>query len=139
MDAQTSGLGFSWDFLDEMAKWTLRLAALIALGGLLVLRDPTFALGCLLGAMVDVGLVRLAAHKAKVALERGEIDTTSGAILLGGRAIAKGLLLLLAVLLPSALDFAGTVVGVLAYDVTLAVVGSIVAVRRGMHVPREGE
>lgn len=125
-------VGFSWDFLDEMVRWTLSIAAIVAVVGLVVRRDPSFALGCLLGAIGDVAIVHAAVVSAKSALKERRFDGSSGALLLGGRVLFKGALLAIAVFLPNVLDFFGTVVGVLAYDVTLAVVGSIVALRRGL-------
>jgi hypothetical protein len=131
-------IGFSWEFLGEMSAWTMRLAALVAVVGLVVTREPQFALGCLVGAGADVWLVKRASRAAQQSLAETGVAPYSTALLLAGRVVLKAALLGAALLFPMVLDFWGTAIGVLAYDATIAVVGSILVVRRGMRDVGEG-
>jgi hypothetical protein len=134
----TDAVGFSWGFLRAMSAWTMRLASIAAVVGLIVTRDPAFALGCLVGAGADVLLVRRSSASAERALAENSVAPYSTALLLAGRVVLKAALLGVALLVPQVLDFWGTAIGVLAYDVTLAVVGSILVVKQGMRDVSEG-
>jgi hypothetical protein len=59
-------------------------------------------------------------------------------IMLAGRLVVKALLLVLSLAIPEFMSFAGTVVGALVLDVTLAFVGGTVAVMRTMRHTKEG-
>ena len=128
--ADEATFGFTWRFLDEMSWWALGIAGAVAIGGALYTRQLSFAVDCLLAIVIDVLLVRVASHRARRGLEEGRIDTAAPLVMVGGRFLVKGGLLLLAISFPHVLSFAGTVVGVLAYDVTLSFVGSVVAATR---------
>jgi len=106
--------------------------------GAFVLGDPTFAYGCLAAVFVDVVLVRVASRRARDGLAEGRIDSSASIIMVPGRLGAKGILLVLSLTLPWALSFAGTVVGVLAFDLTLAFVGSVKAASRMIRHSRQG-
>jgi len=58
--------------------------------------------------------------------------------MLGGRFLVKAGLMTLALAIPRLLSFPGTVVGALTFDITLAFVGSILALARGFRAPRMG-
>ncbi len=131
MSARQPTVGFSWEFLDEIARWALTVAALCSAVALFVGTDVRFAAACMTGAVIDVALVRMAARRARTEIESDTYGGTAAAILLGGRLVVKALLLLAALALPWVFDFAGMVAGVLMYDFTLAVVGSVIALRRG--------
>jgi hypothetical protein len=103
-----------------------------------VFDDVAFALGCAVAAAVDAVLVRIAVSRAQKGLARGEIDNAATIIMVAVRLVAKAALLLLSVAVPTVLGFAGTVVGVLVFDLTLAFVGSVKAAARTMRRPREG-
>ena len=123
-----STFGFGWEFLDEMSWWALGLAGAIAIGGTFVTRQASFAIGCVIAVAIDVALVRAASGHARRSLERGQIDAVAPLVMVVGRLLVKAGLLLLALSIPRFMSFPGTVVGALSYDVTLSLVGSIVAV-----------
>lgn len=133
-----SVLGFSWDFIDEMSLWSLVIGGSIAVIGGIALQSVPFALGCLVAVGVDIVLVRVATHRARHELAAGRIDSVAPTLMVAGRLIVKAGLLVLALLIPQVLGFAGTVVGALTFDITLVVVGSIVAASRTMRHPKEG-
>jgi hypothetical protein len=122
--------GFTWSFLDEMSWWALGIATAVAIGGAFYTRQVSFAVGCLVSVVIDVLLVRVSSRRARIGLEHGRIDTAAPLVMVGGRLLVKAGLLVLALSIPRVMSFAGTVVGVLAYDVTLSFVGSIVAATR---------
>lgn len=131
-------LGFSWEFLDEMTVWALVLGCVVAVGGGVVMGSVTFTAGCVIALGIDVALVRTATHRGQRELADGRVDSVAPMVMLAGRLIVKAGLLVLAILVPGALGFAGTVVGALTFDITLLVVGSIVAASRTMRHPKEG-
>jgi hypothetical protein len=135
---QGSVLGFSWEFLDEMSVWALGLGVAIAIVGGVLLESAAFAIGCLVALGVDVALVRVATHRARRELAEGRIDSVAPTVMLAGRLVVKAGLLVAAIFVPQMLGFTGTVVGVLVYDTTLIVVGSIVAASRTMRHTKEG-
>jgi hypothetical protein len=100
--------------------------------------DVTFVTGCLIGAAVDIGLVRVASHRAKREFAEGRVDATAPIVMVAGRLLVKVGLLLVAFFVPTFMSLAGTVVGVLVFDLTLAFVGSVLAASRTMHRPKEG-
>jgi hypothetical protein len=130
--------GFSWRFLDEMSWWSLGIAVAISALVTVATRNPAFATGCLIAAGVDVVMVRMASHHARREIEAGRVDAVAPAIMLAGRLVVKALLLVLSLVVPGFMSFAGTVAGVLVLDVTLAFVGGTVAVMRTMRHTREG-
>ena len=134
---QTAVLGFQWDFLGEVSRSALGIAAVAAIAGTLITRDAAFAVGCLVAIGIDVALVTVACHRGRSELQGGRVDAVAPSVMLVGRVVVKAGLLVLALLLPQILGFAGTVVGVLVFDVTLAFVGSALAILRVLG-PGEG-
>jgi len=133
-----SAFGFSWEFIDEMSWWSLGLGAVAAVTGTLVTGDIAFAVACLLAVALDVVLVKVSSRRAREGLAEGRIDHAAAVIMLPVRLGAKALLLLLTFAVPEVLSFAGAVVGVLVFDLTLAVVGSIKAASRTMRQSKQG-
>jgi len=131
-------LGFSWDFLDEMTVWSLVIGLVIAVGGGFLLGSVSFAVGCVVALIVDVALVRVSTHRARQELLEGRIDSVAPTVMLAGRLVVKAGLLVAAIFVPQMLGFAGTVAGALTFDLTLVVVGSIIAASRTMQHPKEG-
>jgi hypothetical protein len=130
--------GFAWDFIDEIVWWALGIAGAAAAVAAIAFDDVAFALGCVVAASVDLVLVRVASGRARRGLARGEIDNAAPIIMVAGRLLAKAGLLLLSIAVPTVLGFAGTVVGVLVFDLTLALVGSIKAAARTMRPSKRG-
>ena len=133
-----STLDFSWGFLEEISWWSLGIAAAISVVASVVTGQAAFALGCMLAAAIDFAFIRAIAGSARREIEEGRPGAGRSSMLFVARLMVKGLLLGLAVLLPQVLSFAGTVVGVLAFDLTLAVVGSVLAATRLMRGSRMG-
>jgi hypothetical protein len=133
-----SAYDFSWGFLEEVSWWSLGIAGAISVAAWILTASPTFAIGCMLAASIDVAFVRSIAAAARREIEAGHPGGGNAAALFAGRLIAKGGLLVLAVLVPTVLGFAGTVVGVLVFDLTLAVVGSVIAATRVMRGSKLG-
>ena len=129
-DPNKPGFDFSWSFLEEVSWWSLGIAAAISVVASIVTRQAAFALGCMLAASLDVAFIRAIAAGARKEIEEGRPGAGSASMLFVGRLFAKAGLLVLSVLFPQVLGFAGTVVGVLVFDLTLAVVGSIIAATR---------
>ena len=130
--------GFEWGFLDEVSRWSLGVGIVAAGVGAYLTRDIAFAVGCLIAIGLDVGLVAIACRRARHELDTGHIDAIAPIIVLGGRFLVKAGLLTTALVLPRVLSFAGTAVGAVTFDITLAFVGSILAIARGFHAPRMG-
>jgi hypothetical protein len=131
-------LDFSWSFLEEISWWSLGIAAVVSLAATVITRHTDFALGCMLAASIDFAFVRAIAGTAHREIDEGELSTPKSSMLFVARLMVKALLLGLAVLLPEVLSFVGTVVGVLAFDLSLAVVGSLLAGTRLMRGSRMG-
>jgi len=130
--------GFSWGFLDEISWWALGIGVVIAVAGSAWTGTAAFAVGCLLGVGTDVALVRFASARASRELEAGRIDNVATTLMVAGRLLIKVTLLVVSLLVPTVMSFAGTVAGVLTFDVTLAFVGGALAVSRTMRRPKEG-
>jgi hypothetical protein len=130
--------GFSWHFIDELSWWALGIALVISAVVFVPTGDTAFVVGCLVGAAVDVGMVRLASHRGRRELEAGRIDSVAPMVMVAGRLVAKLGLLLIAFTFPAFMSLAGTVVGILVFDLTLALVGSVLAASRTMRRPKEG-
>jgi len=92
----------------------------------------------MLAASVDVAFVRATVASARQEIEAGRPGAGNASMLFVARLFAKAGLLVLAVLFPQVLGFAGTVLGVLVFDLSLAIVGSIVAASRVMRGSRLG-
>ena len=129
---------FSWDFLAEISWWSLGMAAAISIVASLVTGQVTFGVACMLAASIDVAFIRAIASSARHEMEEGAPGIGQSSMLFVIRLVAKAGLLVLALVFPGLLGFAGMVVGVLCYDITLAVVGSIIAAARLMRRPRLG-
>lgn len=138
MADNTADKVFSPWFLAELAGWSLIVAAAIALIGAFVTGHVQFAVGCLLAAAVDAFLVRTAVVGWTAGMQPGPYGGSSAGVMLVGRFLAKGALLLLALGAPRIFDFSGTVAGVFVFDLTLSVVGSVEAVRRVFPKLKEG-
>jgi hypothetical protein len=130
--------GFEWGFLDVISRWSLGIGVLAAVVGTYLTHDTAFAVGCLIAVVIDVGLVSISCRRGKRELELGRIDSLAPIIVLGGRFLVKAGLMTLALVIPRMLSFPGTVVGALTFDITLAFVGSILALTRGFRSPRMG-
>jgi hypothetical protein len=130
--------GFSWSFLEELSWWSLGIAAAASVIATIVTREAAFAVACMLAASIDVVFVRGIAAGARKEIEAGRPGNGSSSVLFAARLLAKAGLLALAVLFPQVLSFAGMVVGVLAFDLTLAVVGSLIAATRLIRGSRQG-
>jgi hypothetical protein len=129
---------FSWGLLEEVSWWSLGIAAAISVVASIVTRQAAFALGCMLAASLDVAFIRAITAAARKEIDEGRPGAGNASMLFVGRLFAKAGLLVLAVLFPQFLGFAGTVVGVLVFDLTLAVVGSILAATRVMRGSKLG-
>jgi hypothetical protein len=129
---------FSWDFLEVISRWSLGIAAVVSAVMWVVTGQPTFAIGCMLAASIDFAFVRAIASSARTDIREGRPGARTASVLFVVRLAAKVGLLLLAALYPQVLGFAGTVVGVLCYDLTLAFVGSLIAASRLMRGSRIG-
>lgn len=130
--------GFEWGFLDVISRWSLGVGVLAAGIGACLTRNTAFAVGCLIAIAIDVGLVWIACRRGKRELELGQIDAVAPIIVLGGRFLVKAGLLTLALAIPQTMSFAGTAVGAVTFDITLAFVGSILALLRGFRAPGMG-
>jgi len=129
---------FSWTFLQEIAWWSMGIAAAIAVAALVATNDAKFAVACLLAAAIDLAFIRGISSSARREIEEGRPGAGTASLYFVARLLAKAGLLVLAVLLPTLLSFPGTVVGVLCFDLTLAVVGSLIAATRLIGGPRVG-
>jgi hypothetical protein len=121
---------FAWSFLDEIGRWSLGFVALAAVVGAVVTRSWEFPTSCLLAGGIDFALVHFSTERGGRSAEVGKIDSGAMVLFLGGRLAYKVVLLSAALLWPRVLDFWGVAVGALSYDMTLLVVGSILAVDR---------
>jgi hypothetical protein len=130
--------GFSWSFLEELSWWSLGIAAAASVIATIVTREAAFAVACMLAASIDVAFVRGIAAGARKEIEAGRPGNGFSSVLFAVRLLAKAGLLVLAVLFPQVFSFAGMVVGVLAFDLTLAVVGSLIAATRLIRGSRQG-
>ena len=130
--ARAQVFGFEWSFLDEVCRWAFAAALLAAGVGAWVTHDPVFALSTVLVAGIDIALVAVASRRGRRELEAGRIDAVAPTVMLAGRLVVKAGLLVLALLWGGMTAFAGAVCGALAFDVTLAFGGSVIAVCRGM-------
>lgn len=116
-------------FLDEVCVATTVVAACGAVAALAT-GHPIFAYSFALAAGVDTWLAHLMArHGRHVAAEHA---VAVGRLLTFGiaRFCAKVGVIVFAWYLPAVLDFWGTVIGALAYDTTLMVAGSGLAITR---------
>jgi hypothetical protein len=130
--------GFEWGFLDVVSRWAVGVGLLAAGIGAYLTHDAAFAIGCVIAVGVDVGLIGIACRRGQRQLELGHADAVAPIIVLGGRFLVKACLLTLAIVLPRLLSFAGTAVGAVTFDTTLASVGSILAIALGFRSPRIG-
>jgi hypothetical protein len=131
-------LDFSWGFLEEISWWSFGIALALSIAATVVTRELTFAFGCMLAAVIDVAFIRAIAASAKREIADGRPAAGLSSVLFVARLIVKGLLLGLAMMVPQVFGFVGTVVGVLVFDLSLAVVGSFLAATRLMSSSRMG-
>jgi hypothetical protein len=131
-------LDFSWGFLEEVSWWSMGIAAVVSVAATVITRHTDFALACMLAASIDFAFIRAIAGTARREIDAGELGATKSSMLFVVRLMVKAVLLGLAVLFPQVLSFVGMVVGVLAFDLSLAVVGSLLAGTRLMRSSRMG-
>ncbi len=131
-------LDFSWSFLEEISWWSLGAAAAISVAATAITRHTDFALACMLAASIDFAFIRAIAGTARREIDEGELGATKSSMLFVTRLMVKAVLLGLAVLFPQVLSFVGMAVGVLAFDLSLALVGSLLAGTRLMRSSRMG-
>jgi hypothetical protein len=129
---------FSWGFLEEISWWSLGIAAVVSVAATAITRHTDFALACMLAASIDFAFIRVIAGTARREIDEGELGATKSSMLFVVRLMVKAVLLGLAVLFPQVFSFVGMVVGVLAFDLSLAVVGSLLAGTRLMRSSRMG-
>jgi hypothetical protein len=129
---ETADASWPLRFVREVARWSIAVAFVIAVGGAVVLRDWRFPLALTLGAAFDVGSVMaLLQRVGPPALDAARAGKLA-ALLIAPRLVIKALLVAAAVLLPFALDKWGMLAGILVFDVTLMTVGSVIAASRVM-------
>jgi hypothetical protein len=131
-EMRTEARGFEWRFLDEVALWTAGVVAVVCVIGFLVTSSGMFVLGCVVCAAADISLALVAAHRAARELEAGRVDGVAPVVMTAGRLLVKAALLVAALLSRNGPLFWGAVAGVVAFDITLAFGGSVIAVRHGM-------
>jgi hypothetical protein len=131
-------LDFSWGFLEEISWWSLGIAAVVSVAATVITRHTDFALACMLAASIDFAFIRVIAGTARREIAEGDLGATKSSLLFVVRLMVKAVLLGLAVLFPQVFSFVGMVVGVLAFDLSLAVVGSLLAGTRLMRSSRMG-
>ena len=135
--ARAQVFGFEWSFLDEVCRWAIAAAVVVAAAGAWVMHSPVFALSAAVVAGVDIALVAGASRRGRRELEAGRIDAVAPTVMLAGRLVVKAGLLVASLLWGGMAAFAGAVAGALVFDVTLAFGGSAIAIYRGMQPPRE--
>jgi uncharacterized membrane protein YdfJ with MMPL/SSD domain len=133
--ARAQVFGFEWGFLDEICRWALAVAVLIAVVGVWVTQQPVFAVAVLVVAGVDVAMIMASSRRARRELDAGRIDAVAPIVMLAGRLIVKAGLLVAWLLYGGSAGFAGAVAGAVVFDVTLALIGSGIAVVRGLRSP----
>jgi hypothetical protein len=131
-------LDFSWGFLEEISWWSLGIASVVSVAATVITRQTDFALACMLAASIDFAFIRAIAGTARREIDEGELGAAKSSMLFVVRLMVKAVLLGLAVLFPEVFSFVGMVVGVLAFDLSLAVVGSLLAGTRLMRSSRMG-
>lgn len=119
--------GFSWPFLDSMAKWTLAIGIVAAVVGGYFLSSPLFAAAVLAGVLADVAIVRTTVHRGERAQANGTVGPGIASLFVGVRLLIKAGILVVAFLAGNAPEFWGAVLGVVLFDTVLLVVGSIKA------------
>jgi hypothetical protein len=124
---------FDLGFLDQIAKLTLALAAIGAVLSWTLGAGMAFAVALVIAVVVDVALVFMATHRARLGLEQGHVDPIASVLMFAGRLVVKAVILGLAFLSAIPSLFWGAVVGVVLFDLTLAVGGSVIAIGRQMH------
>jgi len=129
---------FDLAFLRHVAWASLAVALVAALAGVVAFADPAFALCACGAALFDVALVVFSVGRAEHGLAAGHIDAVASLVMVAGRLLAIGVLLLVASLAGRPGVFWGTVVGALSFDITLATLGSAMAVRRSSRSAHEG-
>ena len=129
---------FSWRFLEEISWWSLGIAVVASVVATFITGGYAFAVGCMVAALMDVAFMRVIATRAQESSRPATARRVSPHCSLGCGSSRKPGCSGLSLLFPQVLGFAGTVVGVLVFDLTLAFVGSIIAASRLMSGPRSG-
>ena len=121
----TTQPNFTWEFLEEIANWTLGIGVVIALGGAIVTRSPSFAAAVLAGVLADVALIYTSAHRANRAESAEAFDPHLAWLFVGGRLVIKTIVLVAAYFAASETTFWGAVIGVVLFDTVLLTFGSV--------------
>lgn len=127
-------LTISPTFVREVALWAAPLAAVAAVAGSLIAGDWRFGASCALGATADILTVFPIAGRIDTAGVPTQQTLTLVGPWIAGRFALKGVLLVIAALLPAYASLAGTAVGVLAFDMTLITVGAALSAVRTFRV-----
>jgi peptidoglycan biosynthesis protein MviN/MurJ (putative lipid II flippase) len=122
---------FDFAFLAEVAWIGLIIGVVAAVLGSVLTGHAGFGVGCLLASGLDTVMVISASRRAEREVEARTLDPVSAMIMVPIRIIVKAVLLGIAVIWPSVLSFSGTAVGALCFDMTLAFVGSALALSQG--------
>lgn len=120
----------TWSLLRAIVTWSIVVAGTVAVASCFTVRDPRFTATFLIAATFDIVTLAYILKSARRFLEGDMSSTAQMVSLLSTRMFAKGVLLVVAVLLPDYLDFLGMVLGVLLVDTTILVVGSTAAAVR---------
>lgn len=114
---------FGEDYVRQVLRWSIVLAALGGVVGWLITTEVAFALGLWIGAALDIATFREVAKRGVAAIEgKGSNVWPISALLV--RLAMKGVLLLLAVWLWQA-AFWGVLFGVLVVEFMIVVVGIV--------------
>lgn len=130
MPADVSVSRFDLSFLTQVARVALVVAVLAAAIGYAIGGDAGFGIACIVVAAADISLVFAAVWRAQRALDAELADPVPSVLMVAGRLVVKGGLLVIAALLHRDAVFWGAVTGAVSFEVTLAVAGSVMAVSR---------
>ena len=133
MDGMPAGSGapaYPFELLRDTARWSVPVAAAIAIAGTVVTRDIRFGASCAIGAAFDIGTLAWMLRPRAGEVPFGAVASRRLPLWIAGRLLAKALLLVGAVTLPAYLDLWGMGAGVLSVDLTLATAGSAMAAWR---------
>jgi len=116
---------FTWEFLEEIANWTLGIGVAIAIIGAIITRSSLFAVALLAGVLADVALTYTTAHRANRADSAEPFSPNLAWLFVGGRLVIKTIVLVAAFFAEAASTFWGAVIGVVLFDTVLLTFGSV--------------
>jgi len=119
-------------FVHEVLRWSVIAAALGGVIGWLLTTEIAFALALWLGAAVDITTFRELGRRGQQAMEN-EGDHRFPAVAFLVRLLAKGVLLVVAALLPWPTALWGMFAGVLVVEFMLVVVGIVRSIEISLH------